>query len=125
MLFHVMLMVNNPGVTRGADHDRRTAAMTFDQVGADLGQLATLRRLFERDAGELERLVQEISAAVGPAGGQGSVRWDGRVADRFRQDWNQTFAPGLRRLTDALRESATYVERNRQNISQALNGTAV
>ena len=98
--------------------------MAFDQVGADLGQLATLRRLFERDAGELERLVQEISVAVGPAGGQGSVRWDGRVADRFRQDWNQTFAPGLRRLTDALRESATYVERNRQNISQALNGTA-
>ena len=99
--------------------------MAFDQVGADLGQLATLRRLFERDAGELERLIQEISAAVGPAGGHGSVRWDGRVADRFRQDWNQTFAPGLRRLTDALRESATYVERNRQNISQALNGTAV
>ena len=53
------------------------------------------------------------------------MRWEGRVADRFRQDWNQTFAPGLRRLTEALRESATYVERNRQNISQALNGTAV
>ena len=99
--------------------------MPFDQVGADLGQLATLRRLFERDAGELERLVQEISAAVGPPGAQGTVRWEGRVADRFRQDWNQTFAPGLRRLTDALRESATYVEHNRQNISQALNGTAV
>jgi hypothetical protein len=99
--------------------------MPFDHVGADLGQLATLRRLFERDAGELERLVHEISAAVGPAGGQGSVRWDGRVADRFRQDWNHTFVPGLRRLTEALRESATYVERNRQNISQALNGTSV
>ena len=99
--------------------------MAFDQVGADLGQLATLRRLFERDAAELERLVQEISAAVGTAGGQGSVRWEGRVADHFRQDWSHTFAPGLRRLTDALRESATYVERNRQNISQALNGTAV
>jgi hypothetical protein len=115
MLFHVML---DPSPTGGAD-------MPFDQVGADLGQLATLRRLFERDAGELERLIHEISAAVGPAGGQGSVRWDGLVADRFRQDWNQSFAPGLRRLTDALRESAVYVERNRQNISQALNGTAV
>ena len=45
--------------------------MPFDQVGADLGQLATLRRLFERDAGELERLIQEISAAVGPAGTSG------------------------------------------------------
>ncbi len=99
--------------------------MPFDQVGADLGQLATLRRLFERDAGELERLVLEISTAVGPAGGQGTVLWDGMVADRFRQDWNQTFAPGLRRLTDALRESAVYIERNRQNISQALNGTTV
>ena len=29
------------------------------------------------------------------------------------------------KATEALRESATYVERNRQNISQALNGTAV
>jgi uncharacterized protein YukE len=113
-----MLVVNSHDV-------KGTAAMPFDQVGADLGQLATLRRLFERDAGELERLIQEISAAVGPPGAQGTVRWEGRVADRFRQDWNQTFAPGLRRLTEALRESATYVERNRQNISQALNGTAV
>jgi len=99
--------------------------MPHDQVGADLTQLAVLARLFQRDAGEVEHLVAEISAAVGPAGGQGSVRWEGRVADRFRQDWHQTFAPGLRRLAEALRESATYVERNRQNISQALNGTAV
>jgi hypothetical protein len=122
MLFHVTLQSkrrDRPGEKPGGPK------MSFDQVGADLGQLATLRRLFERDAGELERLVHEISAAVGPAGGQGSVRWDGRVADRFRQDWNQTFAPGLRRLTEALRESAVYVERNRQNISQALNGSAV
>jgi hypothetical protein len=115
MLFHVKVHRKSP---KGAE-------MPFDHVGADLGQLATLRRLFERDAGELERLVHEISAAVGPAGGQGSVVWTGQVAERFRQDWNQTFAPGLRRLTEAMRESAVYVERNRQNISQVLNGTAV
>jgi hypothetical protein len=116
MLFHVSMPVNIRA---------RRIRMPFDQVSADLGQLATLRRLFERDAGELDRLIHEISAAVGPSGGQGSVRWEGRVADRFRQDWNATFVPGLRRLTEALRESATYVERNRQNISQALNGTPI
>jgi hypothetical protein len=99
--------------------------MPFDHVGADLSQLAALRALFDRKAAELEHLIGEVSASVGPPGGQGSVRWDGQVADRFRQDWNQTFVPGLRRLTEALRQSATYVERNRQNISQALNGTAL
>lgn len=97
--------------------------MSHDHVGADLGQLATLRQLFDAKAAEVDEIVQAVSAAVGPPGGQGSVRWEGQVAERFRQDWGSTFVPNLRRVGEALRESAGYVEQNRQNISQALNGT--
>jgi len=99
--------------------------MSHDQVGASLSQLATLRQLFESKASEVDQIVHSVSASVGPTGGQGSVRWDGQVAERFRQDWSSTFVPNLQRVAEALRESAGYVERNRQNISQALNGTVV
>jgi len=96
--------------------------MASTQVGADIGQLAVLRQLFDTKATEVEALIHEISTSVGDPGGRGSVHWEGQVADRFRQDWGGTFVPSLRQLIEALREHAAYVERNRQNISQALNG---
>ena len=99
--------------------------MSFDHVGASLSQLGTLRQLFDQKAGEIDSLIAEIGTAVGPAGGQGSVHWEGQVAERFRQDWHHTFVPGLRRLLDSLHESGAYIEQNRQNISQALNGSVV
>ena len=96
--------------------------MASTQVGADIAQLAALRQLFEAKATEVEALIHEISSSVGEAGGRGSVHWEGQVADRFRQEWGGTFVPSLRQLIEAFREHAAYVERNRQNISQALNG---
>lgn len=96
--------------------------MPSSQVGADIAQLGALRQLFHAKASEVEALVHEISASVGEAGGRGSVHWEGHVADRFRQEWSGTFVPSLRQLVAALEEHAAYVERNRQNISQALNG---
>lgn len=92
------------------------------QVGADITQLATLRQQLETKAGEVDALIREISSAVGQPGSTGSVHWQGQVADRFRQEWSGTFVPSLQRLIEALHEHAAYVERNRQNISQALNG---
>lgn len=98
--------------------------MSFDTVGANISQLGSLRQLFDQKAAEVDDLVQQISSAVGHAGGQGAVHWEGQVAERFRQDWSSTFVPNLRRLGEALHESAGYVERNRQNIDQVLNGMA-
>ena len=98
--------------------------MPISFVGADIGQLAVLRQLFERKAAEVDQLIGEISAAVGGPGAQGSVRWEGQVAERFRQEWSASFVPGLRQLIESLHSNGAYIERNRQNISQALNGTA-
>jgi hypothetical protein len=98
--------------------------MSFDTVGANITQLGTLRQLFDQKATEVDELIRQVSAAVGHAGGPGSVHWEGRVADRFRSDWASTFVPNLRRVSEALHESSTYVERNRQSIDQVLNGTA-
>lgn len=98
--------------------------MSFDTVGANISQLGSLRQLFDQKAAEVDDLVRQVSAAVGGPGGQGSVHWEGQVAERFRQDWTTTFVPNLRRLSEALHESAGYVERNRQSIDQVLNGAA-
>jgi hypothetical protein len=98
--------------------------MATTHVGADISQLAALRQQLEAKAGEVEALIHEISGAVGEPGATGSVHWQGQVADQFRLEWSGTFVPGLRRLAESLREHAAYVERNRQNISQALNGAA-
>ena len=98
--------------------------MPLSFVGADIAQLAVLRQLFERKAAEVDQLIGEISAAVGGPGAQGSVRWEGQVAERFRQEWAGSFVPSLRKLIEALHENGAYIERNRQNISQALNGTS-
>jgi hypothetical protein len=98
--------------------------MSFDTVGANITQLATLRQLFDQRAAEVDDLIRQISGAVGTPGGQGAVHWEGQVAERFRQDWTSTFVPSLRRLGEALHESAGYVERNRQSIDQVLNGVA-
>jgi uncharacterized protein YukE len=96
--------------------------MSFDTVGANITQLGTLRQLFDQKAAEVDDLIRQISSAVGEAGGRGAVHWEGQVAERFRQDWTSTFVPNLRRLGEALHESAGYVERNRQSIDQVLNG---
>ena len=96
----------------------------MDHVAANISQMATLRQLFERKAADVDALVREVSAAVGEAGGRGSVQWEGQVAERFRQEWGASFVPNLRRLGEALQQHAAYVEANRQNISQALNGTS-
>lgn len=98
--------------------------MSFDTVGANITQLGTLRQLFDQKAAEVDELIRQVSTAVGTPGGQGAVHWEGQVAERFRGDWNSTFVPNLRRLGEALHESAAYVERNRQNIDQVLNGVA-
>ena len=94
----------------------------MDNVGATISQLAGLHQLFQRKAGEVELLISEITTAVGSPGGRGAVHWEGQVAERFRQEWTGSFVPNLRRLIEALQESGAYVERNRQSISQVLNG---
>ena len=94
----------------------------MDHVGATISQLAGLNQLFHRKATEVEHLIAEINAAVGSPGGRGSVHWEGQVAERFRHEWSSSFVPNLRRLIEALQQSGTYVERNRQSISQVLNG---
>lgn len=93
-----------------------------DTVGMNLTQMAALQQAFEARAAEVERLVAELGGLVGTGGGPGAVHWVGRVADQFRAEWDGTYVPNLRRLSEALREQARWVGEQRRRSNLVLNG---
>ena len=48
-----------------------------------------------------------------------STWWKGPAADRFRSEWECTFAPTLRQLETALREASAEISRRHQALTQA------
>ena len=93
-----------------------------DTVGANLSQLAELQRTFERKAAEVEQLIGEVSRLVGSSGAPGAVHWQGRLADRFRSEWDSVYVRNLRQLVEALRDQSRYVDENRRRSNLVLNG---
>jgi uncharacterized protein YukE len=96
--------------------------MSGDQIGVNLTQMTDLQRSFEAKAVEVEQLVTDLSRLVGTGGGMGTVFWQGRVADRFRAEWDTMYVRSLRQLAEALRLQARYVDDNRRRSNLALNG---
>ncbi len=93
-----------------------------DTVGVNLAQMVELQRSLERKAAEVEQLLAELGALVGSGGAAGAVHWQGRVADRFRQEWDGVFARHLRQLAESLHQQARFVDDNRRRSNLALNG---
>jgi uncharacterized protein YukE len=91
-------------------------------VGANLDQLVELAQRFRAKADEVEHLVADLSRLVGSGGAMGAVYWQGRLADRFRTEWDTVYVPNLRQLADALRDQARFVDDNRRRSNLVLNG---
>jgi uncharacterized protein YukE len=67
-------------------------------------QLAALKACFVNETGNVHDLTTRI-------GGQlEGTQWEGHVADTFRQDWANTYAPMLHRLAEALQQASVDVQ---------------
>jgi uncharacterized protein YukE len=95
---------------------------TTGQVGANLEQMIELAQRFQVKADEVEQLITDLSRLVGSGGAMGAVYWQGRLADRFRAEWDSVYVRNLRQLADALRDQARYVDDNRRRSNLVLNG---
>jgi WXG100 family type VII secretion target len=82
-------------------------------IGGELEQLATLRGVFDREAGSVEELTRSIRSQLA------GTSWQGPAADRFRQAWEAEFEPNLSKLRTALQDAALEVARRRDALIQA------
>ena len=83
------------------------------QIGAEMGQLDQLRKKFDQESVTVAQLTSSIGSQVG------STWWKGPAADRFRSEWESTFAPTLRQLEQALKEASAEISRRHQALTQA------
>ena len=83
------------------------------QIGAEMGQLDALRKKFDQESVTVNQLTTSIGSQVG------STWWKGPAADRFRSEWESTFAPTLRQLEQALKEASAEISRRHQALTQA------
>ena len=83
------------------------------QIGAEMGQLDALRKKFDQESQTVNQLTTSIGSQVG------STWWKGPAADRFRSEWESTFAPTLRQLEQALKEASAEISRRHQALTQA------
>lgn len=83
--------------------------------GANLGDLQSLRALFEGKAGEVESLQATVSGKVA----RGATAWEGPGAERFRAAWDGEFMPALNNLREALSQASVAVAKYHDNIEMA------
>ena len=87
----------------------------MSQVGGNLEQLTSLKQKFTTEAGDVQRLVSQISGAIE------YTWWIGPAAERFKGAWNSDFRPALNRLEQALQEAAREVGNREQALRNAGN----
>jgi WXG100 family type VII secretion target len=82
-------------------------------IGAEIGELHTLKANFNRHSSEVEQLMAALRGAVH------STYWKGGAADRFRTAWEGEYEPALRSLSQALVEAGEEVGRRADAIHAA------
>lgn len=87
--------------------------MASGQIGAEMGQMLTLKKTFDTNAGKTNELKTAVRGAVG------DTWWKGPAADRFRDAWKNEFEPALKKLEDALREAGDEVKRRHDALEKA------
>lgn len=83
------------------------------QIGAEIGQLESLKSTFDRQS----QAVQELMSTIGSQ--LGNTWWKGPAADRFREQWSSHFEPMLRELQTSLQDAGTEVNSRREALVQA------
>lgn len=82
-------------------------------IGAELGQLQSLKGTFDRQS----QVVRELTVAIRTQ--LDNTWWQGPASDRFRSAWAGEFEPALRRLEGALQEAGAELSRRREALIQA------
>jgi uncharacterized protein YukE len=75
------------------------------QLGADVEELDRLARKFDEEAQAISQATQQISSQVQ------STWWKGPDSERFKSEWNGTYAAQLRKISEALRQVGTVVRK--------------
>ena len=83
------------------------------QIGAELGQLQSLKKTFDASAQKTIELKTSVHSSL-----EGTW-WKGPAADRFRQAWASEFEPALMKLEAALKEAGVEVNRRHDALQQA------
>jgi WXG100 family type VII secretion target len=82
-------------------------------IGAEMGQLDSLKTKFSNEAQTVAQLTSSIGSQVA------STWWKGPAADNFRSAWEGQFAPTLRQLEAALNEASQEVAQRHAALQQA------
>lgn len=83
------------------------------QIGAELGQLQTLKKTFDTNAQKTVELLTNVRSTLD------GTWWKGPAADRFRQAWTGEFEPALKKLEAALNEAGAEVQRRHDALQAA------
>ena len=76
------------------------------QLGMDPEAVRALAQKLEQDAGTIE----QIRSALG--GQLQNVVWTGNDSEQFRGEWDNTHAPALTRVIEALRQAGAKAKNN-------------
>jgi uncharacterized protein YukE len=83
------------------------------QIGAELGQMQTLKKTFDTNAQKAIELMTSVRSNLE------NTFWKGPAADRFRQAWAGEFEPALKKLEAALKEAGAEVQRRHDALQRA------
>lgn len=83
------------------------------QIGAELGQMQSLKKTFDTNAQKSVELLTSVRSNLE------STFWKGPAADRFRQAWQSEFEPALKKLEAALKEAGSEVQRRHDALQRA------
>jgi len=82
-------------------------------IGAEMGQLETLKSTFDRESQNVNQLTGSLTSTLG------NTWWKGPAADRFRSQWDSEYSPMLRKLEASLQEAGQEVQRRHDALVQA------
>ena len=83
------------------------------KVGGELNSMKTLKKSLDTNASRATELKNEVKKQLG------NTVWEGPAAARFRDAWNNEFEPALAKLTEALNEAGTEVQRRHDALERA------
>ncbi|MGH3677202.1 MAG: hypothetical protein ACRDU5_15965 [Mycobacterium sp.] len=81
--------------------------------GQDIEQVQMLANQLNARAGEVEKLIAQLSATVD------SIEWQGPDAERFKADWKGQHAAQLRAVVSTLQTASQDARRNAQDQQMA------
>jgi WXG100 family type VII secretion target len=87
--------------------------MSGNVIGAEIGQLHTLKADFNRHSGEVDQLLAALRGQLH------NTYWKGGASERFRDAWEREYEPALRNLSQALVEAGDEVGRRADALEHA------